>query len=269
MCGRTGPPFAHGANVGAELPVAAEKDAAEAEVLQFWQVGTDKGGIDMKKLELKAGIQQYPDYTVNRARLNATLLDCYPQAEHRREINVILAVYESGVLPEFQGKNSLTPFEPASLCAQPENEYGISGEYAAEGMITWGSAQGVKVPAVIPAQATPRTVPTTPKPITPVPGSVSEYVIEEQKEGCFITRFQGFERETMTIPNVIDGKRIVGIGSEVFKGCKGIRKVTESDGIRFLEDDYGGAFEGHYLYCAPGSATMEYARKHGIQCKPL
>ena len=87
----------------------------------------------MKKLELKAGIQQYPDYTVNRARLNATLLDCYPQAEHRREINVILAVYESGVLPEFQGKNSLTPFETASLCAQPENEYGISGEYAAEG----------------------------------------------------------------------------------------------------------------------------------------
>ena len=192
----------------------------------------------MEKLDLKAVIQQYPDCTVNRARLKATLLDCYPQAEHRREINVILAVYESGVLSKFQGKNSLSQLESSALCTQLENDYGIAGEYAVEGLVAWGNARGVQVSAAVPpkhhAAPTPVPNPAPPKPIAPVQGSVSEYVIEERKEGWFITKFQGFEQEDMTIPNIIDGKVIVGIGEGVFQRCKEIKTMTISNGIRFL-----------------------------------
>lgn len=99
----------------------------------------------MEKLDLKAVIQQYPGCTVNRARLKATLLDCYPQAEHRREINVILAVYESGVLSKFQGRDSLTPFEISALCSRIENDYGFSKEYAAEAVDAWANSRGINI----------------------------------------------------------------------------------------------------------------------------
>lgn len=205
----------------------------------------------MGNVNLREIIRQYPNCTENRAKLRATLRDCYPQAEHRREINVILAVYESGILSKLRGKDSLTPFESSALCTQIENDYGVSAEYAVEGLIAWGDAWGVKISVAIPEKAAPPppTAPVPPKPIIPVQGSVSEYVIEEKEEGWFITKFQGFEQEVMTVPNIINGKHIVGIGQGVFQGCKGIREVTVSDGIRFLED-------GVFKECSLEKATL-------------
>lgn len=196
----------------------------------------------MEKLDLKSLIKQYPGCMESRAKLRSTLTDCYPQPEHKREINLALIVYESGLLTKIREKDSLAPHETAAMCAKIENEYGIPPELSVRAIVAWGEVWGTSVSAAITQAPNPAPVVTepapqpAPKPITPVQGSVSEYVIEERKEGWFITKFQGFEQEDMIIPNIIDGKLIVGLEGGVFKGCKGIKKVTISEGIRFLRE---------------------------------
>ena len=45
-----------------------------------------------------------------------------------------------------------------------------------------------------------------------VNGDASEYEIIDNGKGYVISKFRGFEKKNTIIPNIIDGKRIIGIG---------------------------------------------------------
>lgn len=202
----------------------------------------------MEKIDLKSVIQQHPGCTANRAKLKATLMDCYPQAEHRREINVILSCYDSGILSKLQEKDSLTTFETSALCMQIVDNYGFRDEYVSEALMAWGEAMGINIPVI--TLSKPVFTPELSRTVALVEGTTDDYDIEKGKNGWFITRFKGKAEETITIPSVIDGKMISGISEYpngtthewyssqgLFGRFQEIKTIIISEGIRILGQD--------------------------------
>lgn len=212
----------------------------------------------MDKLDLKSLFLQNPDCVYSRKKLRATLQDLYPN--NKQDVNIVLLIYDSRLLEKFRGKDTLDPLETAAMCSKIENEYGIPPELTVKAIASWGEVFGTSVSEEI--MQTPKTAPymapqpvtkptstpiaksaSTPaaksvvsselSPIRPVQGSTSEYVIEEKAGGWFITKYQGFDQETITVPNIIDGKQIVGLQRCVFQGCREIIDANVSEGIRF------------------------------------
>ena len=63
----------------------------------------------------------------------------------------------------------------------------------------------------------------------------NDYEIIEKPDGYYISKFTGFEEDEMIVPNVVKGKNIIGITECAFLGCKVLKKITVSEGIKVIE----------------------------------
>lgn len=126
---------------------------------------------------------------------------------------------------------------------QVENDYGISGEYTQNAILIWAAAFGsAAAPVSLDTVHAPSQSSATSKEnkqIVYVEGDVDDYTIVQKTDGYYISHFNGFEEPEMTIPSLIDGKRIIGVAEYAFKGCASVEKINLSDGIEIIED---GAF---------------------------
>jgi len=71
------------------------------------------------------------------------------------------------------------------------------------------------------------------------------------------------------LSNIIIPECCEKIEAFAFSLCSALQEVRIPPSVTTIDN---GAFIYcilNVIYCAPGSAAMEYARKHGIQCKPL
>lgn len=192
-------------------------------------------------IDLKTTLKQYPNCLNSRASFKSVLMDMYPN--EKRAINILTILFECGIANKIKIKQSISANEMQGFITQVENEYGISAQYAQDAILVWASAFGVTAsavktssPTVLPRKTAPQVEHT---PIAYVQGDVNDYDVEKKKDGYYIIRFNGFEEEEMTIPSMIDGKPIKGIGEGVFQGCASMKKVCISEGIEVIEN---GAF---------------------------
>jgi len=189
-------------------------------------------------IDLKSTLKQHPNCLSSRSAFKSVLMDKYPT--EKRIVNILTILFECGVANRIKAKKNIDANEMQALIAQVENEYGISGQYSQEAILVWAAAFDITA-STVNVSATHSIRQGSDKqavrqPIVYVQGSVDEYDIVQRPNGYYITHFNGFEEDEMTIPSLIDGKRIIGIASDAFKGCVGVKSINISEGIEILEN---------------------------------
>ena len=208
-------------------------------------------------MNLRIILERYPLCLESRAKLSAILRDLYPS--ERREINIVLDIYESGIADKIKHLKSIDGLQVQAFCQQLENDYALSQDYALLGLSFWLEAYHVTLLQV------PSARKTSIKNNHPVETS-SGGSVESQDISLFPARsiyahdtnsgyelkiltlataeiisYKGHSSRKLIIPSIIDGKHIIGIGKDVFRDCMWIESVIISEGIRYIND---GAFAG-------------------------
>lgn len=187
-------------------------------------------------IDLKNILKQNPNCLSSRATFKSVLMDGYPS--EKRMVNILTILFECGVANKISAKKTIDANEMQALIALIENDYGISGEYSQEAILVWAAAFDITASAIKATTPSAKNIPKPieQKPIVYVQGEVDDYDVIQKADGYYITRFNGFEEENMTIPSLIDGKKIKGIASDAFKGCVGVKSINISEGIEILEN---------------------------------
>lgn len=206
-------------------------------------------------IDLSKVIGYSRDCLQSRTLMRSIILDLYPGKT--REMNVLLDVYESGVPRKIKIDGSITNAKYAQYVQKIVDDYGMQEQWAVIGLNAWidvclgdGASNGLKFPAgtVIYGNDTSNQVPPSHilhKPIISginVKGVVDEYDFTVTATGeIVIKKYLGFETEEMTVPNEINGKKVVEIGEAAYKACQGIKRLAIASGIKTIGED---AFSG-------------------------
>lgn len=189
-------------------------------------------------IDLKNIMQNNPNCLSSRASFKSLLMDKYPL--EKRLVNILIILFECGIASKIKSKKNIDANEMQGLISQIENEYGISGQYSQEAILIWAAAYDVTASAVKTQISTVSTKesekPVEQKPIVYVQGDVDDYDVVQKTDGYYIARFNGFEEEDMTIPSMIDGKKIKGIAEDAFKGCVMVKRIRISEGIEIIKN---------------------------------
>lgn len=189
-------------------------------------------------IDMKLILKQHPSCLNSRASFKSVLLDNYPT--EKRMVNILTILFECGIASKIKAKKSINANEMQSLILQIENDYGIAGKFSQDAILVWAAAFDVTVSAINTKTAGTSSIEAIPpaenKPIVYVEGDVDDYDVIKKADGYYIAHFNGFEEEEMTIPSLIDGKKIKGIAQDAFKGCVTVKKMCISEGIEVIED---------------------------------
>ena len=216
-------------------------------------------------IDIKQIIENNPACLQSRARLKGLLRDYFPN--EKRDVNIVLAVYESGISDNIRRDKDVSAVRVAQYLKQLENEYGIADRYAIEGVQIWASVYGLSIDETISSPMDqPRRRHREPqqfKKYEPVVQNQNEYKIAEINGEWYITEFLGFEQDEMIIPNEIQGRHIVGIGKSVFKDCQNIAKVVVPEGFKYMDDSA-------FMWCKALKeiqlpSTLETIGSHALQ----
>ena len=187
-------------------------------------------------INLREIILQYPTCLSDSKRFKSILSDYYPG--EKRMINLLTILLEAGI-PDRLSSSGWDDLYINNLIMHINNNYGIMEKYIQEALLIWGSAYNLVLPPSRNISFLPYSQDSVPKLTKIITGTVQDFDIIEKKGGYYIKRYKGTDEE-ITIPNMINGKRIVGIGEAAFKHCFSIRRVTISEGIEVIENS---AFE--------------------------
>ena len=179
-------------------------------------------------IDLKLILQKYPNCLSSRASFKSILMDTYPT--EKRMVNILTILYECGVVNKIKTKTSIDSNEMQRLIAQIESEYGISRQYSQEAVLIWAQAFDVTT-VVIKVSSFEESCQKHAEPIVYVQGNVADYEIKLYSNGWYITKYNGFEEDELVIPNVIDGKQIVGVADGVFRGLTTTKRIYVSADI--------------------------------------
>jgi len=70
--------------------------------------------------------------------------------------------------------------------------------------------------------------------VTYVEVSDKKYEVEKREDGYWLNRFVDFYEAEMTIPSMVDGKPIKGLGDGLFSNRRELKKVHISEGIEYI-----------------------------------
>lgn len=199
-------------------------------------------------MNLRIILEQYPQCLESRAKLSAILRDLYPI--ERREINIVLDIYECGIADKIKHLKSIDALQVQTFCRQLEVEYALPAQYALCGLALWLEAYNVtirKSEALFKdsrALASPASYESNVSPdsenSTYLVNTAPEYELKVLTLATAeISQYHGHNSKNVIIPSIIDGKNIVGIGKGAFQHCTTIEYLRLSEGIRYIED---GAF---------------------------
>lgn len=186
-------------------------------------------------------IQDYPDALSDRKRLQALLLDFFPQ--DRRKRNLLLIVFDDGIVSEMRELGQLDHMTLHRFVRSIEQGYDIRTKSAEAAVMAWARAMGLSIDGkggqkeetTIPADGQTASARKEWMPCE----SDSLYEYEETSRGLRILKYVDFDEPMVVIPNVIEGKKVIAVGNYAFKGCVGIEKIMISEGIEILGN---GAF---------------------------
>ena len=186
-------------------------------------------------------IQDYPDALSDRKRLQALLLDFFPQ--DRRKRNLLLIVFDDGIVSEMRELGQLDHMTLHRFVRSIEQGYDIRTKSAEAAVMAWARAMGLSIDGkggqkeetTIPADGQTASARKEWMPCE----SDSLYEYEETSRGLRILKYVDFDEPVVVIPNMIEGKKVIAVGNYAFKGCVGIEKIIISEGIEILGN---GAF---------------------------
>lgn len=178
-------------------------------------------------------IRDYPDALFDRKKLQALLLDFFPQDRLKR--NLLLIVFDDGVVNEMKGLVQMDKMTFHRFVRSIELGYDIRPKSAEAAVTAWAAAMGLRAEEQTDAKPGPerRREPSSETEWMPCE-SDSLYEYEETPRGIKILKFADFDDSVIVIPNVIEGKKVFAVGNHAFKGCVGIEKIIVSDGIEIL-----------------------------------
>lgn len=188
-------------------------------------------------------LQDYPDALSDRKRLQALLLDLFPQ--DRRKRNLLMIVFDDGIVNEMRDRGQIDHMELHRYVRAIEAGYDIRTKSAEAAVAAWAKALGVLVnekddemaETSAPAQGQDVSRSTAKEWVPCESDSLYEY--EETARGLRILKYIDFDEPVVVIPNIIEGKKVIAVGNYAFKGCVGIEKIIISEGIEILGN---GAF---------------------------
>lgn len=183
-------------------------------------------------------LQNYPDALTDRKRLQALLLDLFPQ--DRRKRNLLMLVYDDGIVGEMKGLGQIDKMTLHRFVRSIELGYDVRTKSAETAVMSWAKALGL----LFDGGAGQREEETplggggdfglsTKKEWVPCE-SDSLYEYEETSRGLRILKYMDFDEPVVVIPNMIEGKKVIAVGNYAFKGCVGIERIVISDGIEML-----------------------------------
>ena len=88
-------------------------------------------------------IQDYPDALSDRKRLQALLLDLFPQ--DRRKRNLLLIVFDDGIVGEMQSLKQMDHMTRHRFVRSIEQGYDIRTKSAESAVMLWAKAMGLSV----------------------------------------------------------------------------------------------------------------------------
>lgn len=210
-------------------------------------------------LDLAEIFRSYPGCVNTRSQLLALMRDLYHT--EKRSVNLVMIAYDSGIAARIAGLKAISSDQYQRFAARLINDYGLQEQYANEAIEIWAKAYSLSCDRgttnqLAKTQASSESLNYDPDAYAKVgevvSGSASEYVLS----GAMISKFRGFDEPEMIVPNCIDGKKVLGIGPEAFRGCKNIKTLLISDGIKYIQ--YGTFAECINLKKVVFPATLKY-----------
>lgn len=183
-------------------------------------------------------IRDYPDALSDRKRLQALLLDFYPQ--DRRKRNLLRIVFDDGIVDEMRDLAQIDKMTLHRFVRSIEMGYDIRTKSAEAAVVAWVRALGLsmddkddkKEETGTSAGRRESSLPAQKEWVPCESDSLYEY--EETSRGLRIVKYDDFDEPVVVIPNVIEGKKVIAVGNYAFKGCVGIEKIIMSEGIEIL-----------------------------------
>lgn len=177
-------------------------------------------------------IQDYPDALSDRRKLQALLLDFFPQ--DRRKRNLLLIAFDEGIVQEMRSFKQIDKMTLHRFIRSIELGYDIRTKSAEAAVTAWVNAMGLSMDETKERPVSVnRQEPVNEKEWVPCESS-SIYEYEETPRGLRILKFADFDEPEVVIPNIIEGKKVCAVGNYAFKGCVGIEKIVISEGIEIL-----------------------------------
>ena len=213
-------------------------------------------------IDLGEVLEKYPQNVSSHAQLASLLHDLYPT--EKRLTNILLIIFDSGIAARISNLKSLDLIQTHFFTKQLVDAYGLQEQFALEGIDIWANAYGLKILNTPIAShqefATSRerkytdksdyyleneffdnSISSGTKENEPLeksfvcPNTGYELTPAHSGEGFIISKFKGTANRDYIVPNLIEGKTIIGIGAYAYYKCQEIRSLTVSDGIRFIE----------------------------------
>lgn len=183
-------------------------------------------------------IQDYPEVLSDRKRLQALLLDFFPQ--DRRKRNLLLIVFDEGIVGEMRSLGQMDQMTLHRYVRSIEQGYDIRTKSAEAAVMAWAKAIGLSLherddqgqETAISAGRQEMLLVAEKEWVPYESDSLYEY--EETSRGMRILKFIDFDEPVVVIPNIIEGKKVIAVGNYAFKGCVGIERVIVSEGIEML-----------------------------------
>lgn len=167
----------------------------------------------------------------DKTLLRNIISDKYPQ--NVREMNVLLNVYDIGVLRDIARNASITELQYSSCVQKLINTYGLQEQLAIQGLNAWidvflGTGYSARFSDTSKTASDNKT--------QKVIGTIEDYELTMLSDNTAeIKAFVGADVEDMVVPAEIDGVRIVGIGEDAYRGHKGIKRLIISEGIEYIK----------------------------------
>ena len=184
----------------------------------------------MRDMQLKRMISDYPDCIRERNRFRALLLDYYP--DNRLMVNLHMILYDEGMYQQMQLGKLNNAQENERWIMRIEKDYGIKRDLIQNAIHEWNYAYGIVVEDACDVMKSESIVETHDLDRTVDYSRYYEYI--ETEEGLVITKYLGFDEQTMIVPESVDGKRVYSIGKSVFMGNVSLVSVIIEEGVECI-----------------------------------
>jgi hypothetical protein len=205
------------------------------------------------RVDLKKALSVSEDCLQSRARLKGIMRDLYP--EEKREVNILLNVFESGAPSRIARQGAVSGEEYKIFLKKIVGEYAMQEYYAMQALDAWidvllgdGTAAGIKESMTgLPLFAATVEAPECKE---------SLYSYQEIVHGYAITKYVGTDEAIISLPDTYHQRPVLRVAKEAFRDCLTVKRVFLGRNIKILET---GAFRGcRRLEAVYGSERLEY-----------
>lgn len=244
-------------------------------------------------INLSKVISYSKDALQSRAHMRAIMCDLYPG--NTQEMNILLSVYESGIPKKIKKDQTITDVQYALYIKQIIDDYGMQKKYAVIGLNSWidvflgpgtsdtlslhyfekqnereekSDSNFAEVSKQIGRDFSNPTENDNNQKTTVVEVKDETIITASDYQFCKISfdsveiiKFVGIDDGSISIPNYLDGCKVVSIGKEAFAECRYMTEIIIPEGVESIEDAAFSKCERLRKICFPSTLKNIGTRK--------